>query len=151
MVLFYNRSILSSSGIAKPPATWEALTGLVPNIAVLSSTRQVTRGLIALGTYNNINNARGILSSLFLQTGVPISSSAQGTLSANLGSSSAGGVPAGEAVVGFYTQFTDPSKISYTWNASLPNSREMFLVGDLALYLGYVSEASNLRLSLIHI
>lgn len=145
MVLFYNRSILSSSGIAKPPSTWEALTGLVPNIAILSSTRQVTRGLIALGTYNNINNARGILSSLFLQTGVPISSSAQGTLSANLGSSSAGGVPAGEAVVGFYTQFTDPSKISYTWNASLPNSREMFLVGDLALYLGYVSEARHLR------
>lgn len=146
LVLFYNRSILSSSGIAKPPATWEALTGLVPNVAVLTPTRQITRGLIALGTYNNINNARGILSSLFLQTGVPVSAySANGMLSANLGSVAEKGVPAGQAVLGFYTQFADPSKVSYTWNASLPNSRQMFLVGDMALYLGYVSEARYLR------
>jgi ABC-type glycerol-3-phosphate transport system substrate-binding protein len=146
LVLFYNRSILSSSGIAKPPSTWESLTGLVPSVAVLTPTRQITRGLIALGTYDNVNNARGILSSLFLQTGVPISSySTNGLLSANLGSTSDGGVPAGQAVLGFYTQFTDPSKVSYTWNASLPNSRQMFLVGDLALYLGYASEARYLR------
>lgn len=146
LVLFYNRSILSSSGIAKPPATWEALTGLVPNVAILTPTRQITRGLIALGTYNNINNARGILSSLFLQTGTPVSVySANGLLSANLGSVADSGVPAGQAVLGFYTQFADPSKVSYTWNASLSNSRQMFLVGDLALYLGYVSEARYLR------
>ena len=146
LVLFYNRSILSSEGIAKPPATWEALTGLVPNIAVLTPTRQIKRGLIALGTYNNVQNARGILSSLFLQTGVPLSSySANGVLSGNLGTAAQGGVQAGEAVLGFYTQFADPSKISYTWNASLTNSRQMFLVGDLALYLGYASEARYLR------
>ena len=146
LVLFYNRSILSSSGIAKPPATWEALTGLVPNVAILTPTRQITRGLIALGTYNNVNNARGILSSLFLQTGAPVSAySANGLLSANLGTVADSGVPAGQAVLGFYTQFADPSKVSYTWNASLPNSRQMFLVGDLALYLGYASEARYLR------
>lgn len=146
LVLFYNRSILSSSGIAKPPATWEALTGLVPSVATLTPTRQITRGLIALGTYNNVNNARGILSSLFLQTGAPVSAySANGLLSANLGSVAESGVPAGQAVLGFYTQFADPSKVSYTWNASLPNSRQMFLVGDLALYLGYASEARYLR------
>lgn len=146
LVLFYNRSVLSSSGIAKPPATWESLTGLVPSIAVLTPTRQIKRGLIALGTYNNVHNARGILSSLFLQTGTPISSySANGVLSANLGSTADRGVPAGQAVLGFYTQFADPAKVSYTWNASLPGSQQMFLVGDLALYLGYVSEARYLR------
>ncbi|MDP2655189.1 MAG: extracellular solute-binding protein [bacterium] len=146
LVLFYNRSILSSNGIAKPPATWESLTGLVPNVAILTPTRQIKRGLIALGTYDNVNNARGILSSLFLQTGAPLSFySANGLLSANLGSTADGGVPAGQAVLGFYTQFTDSSKVSYTWNASLPNSRDMFLVGDLALYLGHVSEARYLR------
>ncbi|MEK7554005.1 MAG: extracellular solute-binding protein [Patescibacteria group bacterium] len=140
MVLFWNRSILSSNGVAKPPVNWEALTGLVPNIAVLTPNKQVTRGLIALGTYNNVHNARGILSSLFLQTGVPLSSySANGVLSANLGATS------GQAVLGFYTQFADPSKVSYTWNASLPDSQQKFLVGDLAFYLGYVSETRYLR------
>lgn len=141
LVLFYNRSLLSSNGIAKPPATWEALVGLVPKVAEFTPSRQVTRGLIALGTYDNVTDARGILSTLFLQTGTPISGySANGMLSAALRSAS-GDTSAGEAALGFYTQFTDPSKVSYTWNASLKDSVQTFLAGDLALYLGYVSEA----------
>ena len=146
LVLFYNHAILASDGIAKPPENWEALTGLVPNVAILTPTRQIERALIALGTYRNVAHARGILASLFLQTGTPLSSySEQGTLSADLGVTAESGTPPGEAVVGFYTQFADPSKISYTWNASLPDSRQMFLLSDSALYIGYVSEARYLR------
>ena len=143
LVLFANRTILSSDGIAKPPATWEALTGLVPNISVLTPTRQVTRGLIALGTYDNVHNARGILSALFLQANVPLSyySSNSSELVADLGRSASGGTPPGKAVVSFYTQFADTSKVSYTWNDSLQDSEQKFLAGDLALYLGYASEA----------
>ncbi len=142
IVLYSNRTILSSSGIAKPPSTWEALTGLVPNIAILTPTQQVTRGLIALGTYDNIHDARGILSTLFLQTGIPISSYAtNGILAADLGELATNGTPPGQAVIGFYTQFADPSKVSYTWNTSLQDSQKEFLAGNLALYLGYASEA----------
>lgn len=141
LVLFSNRAILSSSNVAKPPATWEALTGLVPNVATLTPTRQITRGLIGLGTYTNVRNARGILSALFLQTGVPISQYRNGLLISNLSGSASSGQSPGQAVLNFYTQFADPSKVSYTWNASLPDSRQAFLAGDLALYLGYVSEA----------
>ncbi len=147
LLLYSNRSILSSSGIARPPATWESLTGLVPSVAALSSSRQITRGLIGLGPYMNVHNARAILSSLFLQQGVPLSaySAGNGNLSANLGVSAASGPPPGPAVLGFYTQFSDPSKVSYTWNTSLPDSQRAFLAGDLALYLGYASEARYLR------
>ena len=146
LVLFWNNNILSSSGIAKPPATWEALIGLMPNVAVLTPSKQVTRGLIALGTYDNVHNARGILSALFLQTNVPmVRYSAGGVLSADLGEQTGGGVPTGEAVVGFYTQFADPSKVSYTWNSSEPDSQQAFGAGDLALYLGYASEVLFLR------
>lgn len=144
--LFSNRAILSSSGVAQPPFTWEALAGLVGKIATLTPTRQVTRGLIGLGTYSNVQNARGILSALFLQLGVPVTYYGQnGVLTANLGSGTSQASSPGSAVVSFYSQFADPSKISYTWNASLPNSRQAFLVGDVALYLGYVSEARYLR------
>lgn len=146
LVLFSNRLILASTGIAKPPATWEALTGLVPRVALLTPTRQITRGLIALGTYTNVHNARGILSALFLQQGVPLSSySASGNRMANLGLTASSGMAPGPSVLGFYTQFTDSSKVSYTWNASLPDSMQAFLAGDLALYLGYASEARFLR------
>src|SRR3989344_5530617 len=142
LVLFSNRSILSSLGIARAPATWEALTGLVPNVAILTPSRQITRGLIALGAYSNVHGARAILSTLFLQTGIPLSVYAtDGSLAANLDSDTTDGVPPGQSVLGFYTQFADPSKVSYTWNPSLPDSQQSFLAGDLALYLGYASEA----------
>ena len=141
LVLFFNRAILASAGVARPPSTWEAMTGLVPVVAQMTPARQITRGLIALGTYDNVRNARGILSSLLLQQGIPISSYSSSGIVANLGQTSQSGVPPGKAVLGFYTQFADPSKVSYTWNASLQNSDQAFLAGDLALYLGYSSEA----------
>ena len=149
LVLFYNRSMLASSGIASPPTTWEALTGLVPHVATFTSTRQVTRAFIALGTYDNIRNARGILSTLFLQTGVPLTArdTTTGQVSPNLGLSSptGGDTQPGAAVLRFYIQFADPAKVSYTWNTSLPDSQRAFGAGDLALYLGYVSEARFLQ------
>lgn len=146
LVLFFNRAILSSSGVALPPATWEAMTGLVSPVTSKTSTGNITgninRGLIALGSYSNVHNARGILSALFLQAGVPITSvSANGVRQADLGVASS----KGQAVLRFYMQFADPAKLSYTWNASLPNSRSFFLSGDLALYLGYASEVQYLR------
>lgn len=145
LVLYSNRSILSSEGIAKPPSTWEALTGLVPAVARLTPNKQITRGLIALGSYDNVHNARAILSSLLLQTRVPIVTYKNGSLVTDLSGSSSGESLPGRAVLNFYTQFADPSKVSYTWNASLPDSRQAFVNGDLALYLGYVSEARFLK------
>ncbi|MDE2173185.1 MAG: extracellular solute-binding protein [Patescibacteria group bacterium] len=142
LVLFSNQDILSSDGIAVPPTTWEEIIGLVSKVALFTPAQQITRGLIALGTYDNVHDARGILSALFLQAGAPLSSYSSGdTLAANLGETGNGGVRAGQAALGFYTQFADPSKISYTWNASLPDSQRSFLAGNLGLYLGYVSEA----------
>lgn len=145
LVLFSNRALLASNGIAKPPVTWEALTGLVPSIATFTPTKQVTRGLIAMGSYDNVHNARAILSSLFLQTRVPVSAYRSGTLSADLTGASTGETLPGRAVLNFYIQFADPSKVSYTWNVSLPDSQQAFLNGSLGLYLGFVSEAKFLK------
>lgn len=146
LVLFSNRSILSTLGIAKPPSTWEAFIGLVPRVAVLTPTRQITRGLVALGTYDNVRNARAILSALFLQQGIPVSAySPNGNLVASLGENISSASAQGSSVLGFYTQFADPSKVSYTWNSSLPDSAQMFISGDLALYFDYASRARLLR------
>jgi ABC-type glycerol-3-phosphate transport system substrate-binding protein len=142
IVLFQNRAILASSGIAEAPGTWEGLTGLVPKIVTKTPAGSLNQSLIALGTYSNIHDARGILSGLFLQSGAQLSVvSANGYRRADLGLSQFNGTPSGQAVVRFYTQFSDPVKVSYTWNASLPDSQQRFLTGDLALYLGYASEA----------
>ncbi len=146
LVLFSNRTILSSSGVAKPPATWESLIGLVPSIVNLTPSKQVTRALIDLGAYDNVSSARATLSTLFLQAGVPVSGVTQGgALAASLGAKADQGVPPGRAVVNFFTQFADPSKVSYTWNVSLPQSEDLFIAGDLALHLGFGSRARTFR------
>lgn len=141
LALFSNTAILASSGIAKPPATWESLTGLAPVITTLTPSKTITRGLVALGTYDNVHNARGILSALFLQVGIPISGYAQNASIADLNGVTVNGLSPGQSALSFYTQFADPSKVSYTWNAALDDSQKVFLSGELALYLGYVSEA----------
>lgn len=51
-----------------------------------------------------------------------------------------------EAAVSFFAEFGNPSKPSYSWNTSLPNSTIYFLGDDLALYFGFGSEAGILQI-----
>lgn len=146
LVLYYDRTVLASAGAAQPPSTWEAVTGLSAAVNRLTDTQTVTRSLIALGTYENIENARAILSLLFLQAGYGITErSATGVrtdLTDTIGQTF-GTTPA-ESALNFYTEFANPAKTVYSWNRSLPNSRAAFLAGDVALYLGYASEREAL-------
>ena len=46
----------------------------------------------------------------------------------------------------FYTEFSNPSKVSYSWNRSLPAAADSFIAGKLALYFGFASEYGTLLL-----
>ncbi len=143
LVLYYNRSILSSAGIASPPATWEAVSGLAPVITRRTDAGAVSRSLIGLGEYGNVSNARAILSLLLMQAGSPITKANEaGELKSTLSdaSDSAFGTGAAQSAVNYYSQFADPAKSLYSWNRSLPVSRSAFTAGDVALYLGFASE-----------
>ncbi|MES2668638.1 MAG: extracellular solute-binding protein [Patescibacteria group bacterium] len=149
LVLYYNRPILAGSGSALPPSTWEAVTGLASTVNRQTDAQTVVRSLIALGTYDNIEHARAILSLLFLQAGSGISERADTGLRVTLGTSaqSAFGTTPIESALTFYTEFANPTKTAYSWNRSLPGNRQAFLAGDLALYLGYASERASLELA----
>lgn len=146
LVLYYSRSILASAGIASPPSTWEAVSGLASTITKRTDAGAVSRSLISLGEYGNVMNARGILSALLLQAGTPITAAGAQGLHSVIGDtadSSFGSTPA-QSAVNFYAQFADPAKTLYSWNRSLPSSRTAFVAGDLALYPGYASERAYL-------
>ncbi len=147
LMLYYNRPILASAGATTPPSTWEAVTGLAGVVNRQTDAQLVSRSLIALGTFENIDNARAIISLLFLQAGEQIASRTQNGLESNLNglqNSDYGSRPA-ESALNFYTEFANPSKTVYSWNRSLPKSRESFVAGDLALYLGYASERKGIE------
>ncbi|MBU2220730.1 extracellular solute-binding protein [Patescibacteria group bacterium] len=146
MMLYYNRPVLASAGAARPPSTWEAVTGLAAGINRLTDAQTISRSIIAIGTYENVDHARGIISLLFLQSGYTISEQTPTGIRSNLARTSTqtfGSSPA-ESALNFYTEFANPGKTVYSWNRSLPKSRDSFIAGDLGLYLGYASERAAL-------
>jgi len=146
LVMYWNRDIFSSSGLATPPKTWEELVEVtVPRIAQKTFANDVTRAALAFGEYNNVRNAKDILSLLFIQAGSNmVSVGPDGRLSAELNRSTTPGLPPAQAGLDFFVQFSNPTRSVYTWNRGLPQDREEFLAGDLALYFGYASEGKEI-------
>lgn len=141
LVLYYNRDRISQAGLASPPQTWEEVLGATP-LLTQKAGASIAKGAIALGTYSNIENARAILSLLFLQSGSSISQRTtrgiESTLTAN--SSAGTALSPAESALNFYTQFADPAKLVYTWNSAMRSARASFIAGDTALYIGFASE-----------
>lgn len=142
LMLFYNRPQLASAGVAQAPRTWEAVAGLAPRLSVRDGAGGLVRSAIPFGEYTNVRNARAVLSLLFLQAGTPISASATQGLRSVLADQSdrSFGVTPAESALSFYTQFADPGKTTYSWNRAFPESRQLFVAGDLAFYPGFASE-----------
>lgn len=149
LVLYWNRDLFSSAGLAAAPATWEQIVSqTVPALARIkrSPAFAVERAALAFGEYANIENASKILLMLLLQAGSPlITESADGyAVLLNQSNVETQRRPA-EAALDFYTQFANPARPVYTWNRSLPLDRNAFLAEDLALYFGFGSEYPSLR------
>jgi ABC-type glycerol-3-phosphate transport system substrate-binding protein len=146
LVLYYNRASLASAAIPQVPRTWEAVLGVVPQLTQKSDTGLIERPAIALGTYDNIGNARAILSLLLIQSGSSVTTNSTYGLRSTIASSPSGDAPSspGESAVSFYTQFADPAKTVHTWSRSIPDARQSFLSGDSAFYIGFASERSRI-------
>lgn len=142
LVLYVNRTLLSGGGVARPPAFWDELFTVVPRLTSRDPAGNVLSSGVALGEWGNVANAKDILAGLILQAGNPIvrrtdDGAAAGALSS--------GASAAEAAVRFFTEFSNPVRSVYSWNRSLRPSREAFLAGRLALYIGFASELPALR------
>jgi ABC-type glycerol-3-phosphate transport system substrate-binding protein len=144
LVMYYNRDLLATAGVAQAPESWNDFLTLSPKITSLDSSQNVHTSAVALGSWDNVANAKAILSALFMQAGDPlVGRDSQGYLMSVFGQTpqNAAENPASSALR-FYTEFANPSKTSYSWNRSLPLSTQAFEAGDLAVYFGLASEAS---------
>ncbi|TSC67502.1 MAG: Uncharacterized protein CEO19_184 [Parcubacteria group bacterium Gr01-1014_73] len=141
LVMYWNRDTFASAGLAKPPAIWDEFILLAQTLTDKDLNGNVFRSAVALGEFDNITNAKEILSALFLQIGAPPLAPPSIGRAASGGANSANGSTA----LNFYTQFSNPLGLTYSWNKSLPSSRDAFLAGDLAIYFGFASELAELR------
>jgi len=142
LMMYYNRSMLDANGIVYPPATWDDLTSITPTLTQKDNTNTISQSAVALGQYSNINNAKDILATLFMQTGNPIIKENNGTFSSFLDSQT--GNSNLSSVLQFYTSFSDPNQSVYSWNSSFSNSEDVFSSEKLAFYFGFSSELSSL-------
>ena len=146
LVLYYNKNTFTSTGIVSYPKTWTELVNIVPLLVEKDASGNIIRGAIGMGSFTNVTHAKEILATLFLQSGVDITSydRTTGELDAAIKSTSNNSSVA-EQVTEFFTNFTDPVLSTYTWNTALPESRDAFIAGDLAMYIGYASEVESIR------
>lgn len=142
LMMYYNRTQLSSVGAATAPTTWEAVAGISPALTRLDASGSIVKSGVAFGTYENIENARAILSLLFMQSGSTLSERSQEGIQSTLGRSQGqiSGTAPSAAAINYYLQYANPAKTSYTWNRGLPSARRAFIAGDLGIYFGYASE-----------
>jgi ABC-type glycerol-3-phosphate transport system substrate-binding protein len=146
LVMYWNRDLFASAGLASAPVYWNDFLTLSPKITSINASAEVKKSAVALGQWQNIDHAKAILSTLFMQAGDQIVVRASdGTPQVVFGTTPAGypSNPA-ESALRFYTEFANPSKTSYSWNRALPRASSMFESGDLAVYFGLSSEYGNI-------
>jgi ABC-type glycerol-3-phosphate transport system substrate-binding protein len=146
LVMYWNRSIFTEAKITEPPKYWDEFYNLANLISKKDGTLNILKSLVAFGGFNNVAHAKEIIVNLAMQAGTPITEWGNNGVSIVFSNSFNKPIIPAEAAVNFYNEFGNPSKPSYSWNVSLPNSTEYFLRGDLALYFGMGSEAVNLQL-----
>ncbi len=147
MALYYNKDLLASAGLARPPATWEELVNLVPRLTKISRLGNIEQSAIALGTLENVNRATDILSLLMLQNGTQIFSEDRRTnqMDKSIRDQTGKEISPGLSALEFYTQFADPAKAAYTWNSRSNNSIDTFAAGRVAMILSYAYLGQTLK------
>ncbi len=149
LVMYWNRDIFNSAGIASYPKYWDEFTGtsLKPGLVQKLTTRDqngnVRRSAISLGDFSNITNAREILGSLLFQIGNSVTTvNNEGYVVSAINPYSSAKP---NSAFQFFSQFADPTNQNYSWNRGMPNDKVSFLAGTLATYFSFASDLGDIR------
>ncbi len=139
--LYYNKDVFNYYNIALPPATWEEVLKLVPQLRKTSPEGQITKAAIAMGTGSNTNWSTDILAALMMQQGSSVidPQTKQVTFqeSRRESDSSYKMISPGEEALKFYTQFANPRSRYYTWGSEFLNSVPVFTMDGASMLIGY--------------
>ncbi|MDD4332629.1 MAG: extracellular solute-binding protein [Patescibacteria group bacterium] len=147
LALYYNKDLFNNAGIATPPNYWNPeFQQIVKKLTKQDSKGGIIQSGVAMGGGKNIERYSDILSILMMQNGAEMMSE-NGAVSFSetpVALRSQGYNPALEALR-FYTDFANPAKEVYSWNANLENSLQMFMYGKLAMMFGYAYHLPTIR------
>ncbi len=143
LIMYWNRDMFNSAGVATYPSYWDEFTGLNQKLTVKDQNGNVRKSAVALGDMSNATNGRELLGTLIMQLGNPVTAlSTDGYVQSTVKLSA---TPSPLSAIQFYTQFVDPTNANYSWNRGMPNDKSAFLSGVLATYFGFASELKDIR------
>lgn len=138
LALLYNRDIFDNKRIALAPATWDELEALILKTREFGANGNLSKAALSIGgTTKSVPNATDILSMLMLQYRTEMMSSD--------GSRASISNPQGAAALNFYTQFSTPGNVYYTWSDSFKPSIDSFVAKQTAMILAYASEIPEIK------
>ena len=146
IVMYWNRDLFSSSGLARPPATWEQLTDMVSQVTLRDATRNILQATVAFGDYQNVVRFKEVILTLLQQSGSRLVE--EGDTRYVVAIDSAAGDDGRKPLTStlqFFVEFSNSSSPLYSWNRTFQNDTSAFLAEKLALYFSYGSEAGRLR------
>lgn len=139
LALYYNKDRLNAAGIPTPPEGWDQFQAQVRKLVKRDAQGKIIQAGAGIGTGRNVERAPDILSLLMMQNRAEMADDNGNPTFTRTPSALEGErerPPAFEALT-FYTDFADPAKDVYTWNADQPNSLDAFIQGTSAFFLGY--------------
>lgn len=137
LAMFYNRDLLNNAGIAVPPANWAQFQEAVKKLTRLDARGNILLSGAAIGTSQNVVRANDLLSVLMMQNGTEMTDAAGFATFNRTPPGLERPVPPGAEALRFYTDFANPSKEVYTWNAQMPNALDAFIAGQTAIFFGF--------------
>ncbi len=146
VVMYYNKQLINSSFLVGVPRFWEEFAKFVKQITVKTEDGHISLAGTALGTFDNIHNAKAIVSLLLQQNGNTIveTDPLTGLKKASLQGDDKQTEKAIQALK-FYTSFRNRGAQNYSWNEAMIQDREKFISGELAFYFGRASEIEKIR------
>ena len=146
LVMYWNKDMFSSALIVTPPTKWSEFPLLAEKLSKSDDNANIVKSAVSFGEFANVDNAKALLSALIMQAGSPIVLQTNGLFKSELNYQSTSDIemPAVSAL-DFFTDYSNPKKTVYSWNRSLPSSKQSFLSEDLATYFGFASEYQDIK------
>lgn len=147
LALYYNKDALNAANIPTPPEDWGQFAEQVKRLTQLDQDGKIVRSAVGFGTGANVDRSVDIISALMMQNGVEMANQ-DGYPTFHLIPASKSGQtdqPPSYRAIEFYTDFANPNKDSYTWNAQQEDSYEAFIQGKTAFFFGYAYHGDLIR------
>ena len=157
LMLFYNADLFTAAKIPRektPPKTWADVTEIVPKLTKKNTDGSIAQSAINLGLDDQwIPRFAEIIATLIMQYGGTMTSPDHTKAIFDLPINADKPYYPAESALNFYTDFANPSAITYTYSDAttstgskkFPSDIQAFMEGKMAMFIGYSYQVNNIK------